>query len=274
MGWVGKVNKFSVLCSIYSKEKPEYLEQCFQSIHWQTLQSNEVVVVHDGPLTSDLYEVLNIWKKKLPIKEVILNKNVGLGKALNKGLSSCSNELIARVDTDDINHTDRFEKQVSYMIRNPDTVAISSSILEFESDPNQPSCSKNVPYDDSIKSYSLKRNPLNHAASIFRRSAVMNCGGYKHLLFMEDYYLWIRLLAKGYKINNIPEPLVSVRVGNGMLEKRRGLTYAKSEFTLMKEIYALKLTKKPSTALLFTARGICRLMPSFILKRMYKLYLR
>lgn len=276
MVWVDNMamGNFSVLCSIYIKEKPEYLEQCFQSIEWQTLESNEVVVVHDGPLTNELYAVLENWKSKLPIIEVVLKENVGLGEALNQGLKHCTNDLVVRVDTDDINHIVRFEKQVKYMLDNPDIHAVSSSILEFDTDPDNPNYLKEVPCDDEIKAYSLKRNPLNHAASIFRKEAVLASGGYQHLLYMEDYYLWLRLQANGYKINNLSEPLVSVRVGNGMLEKRKGLNYAKSEIILMKEMYALKLARKPTTAMFFLARSASRLMPAFILKHIYKLYLR
>ncbi|WP_140152209.1 glycosyltransferase, partial [Vibrio parahaemolyticus] len=99
-------SKFSVLCSLYHKEQPSYLEQCFESLEWQTLEANEIVVVHDGPLTDGLYAVLKKWENRLPLKQVVLEKNVGLGEALNKGLEACSHDLVARVDTDDINHID------------------------------------------------------------------------------------------------------------------------------------------------------------------------
>ena len=87
------VTKFSALCSVYHKEKPDYLEQCFQSLAWQTLQADEIIVVHDGPLTDCLYNVLDKWRSKLPIQEVILPKNVGVGEALNAGLKACKYEL-------------------------------------------------------------------------------------------------------------------------------------------------------------------------------------
>lgn len=265
---------FSVLCSLYFKEDPLYLAECFESIAKQSLKPNEVVVVHDGPLTPSLYEVLAKWEQKLPLKQIILEKNVGLGEALNKGLEACSNDLIARVDTDDINHLDRFEKQVKYMDSNPNVFAASSDVNEFETDPNKPSRVKTVPRSNNVLEYSLKRNPLNHMSTIFRKHAVVEVGSYQHHLYMEDYYLWLRLQANGYKISNISEVLVSARVGNGMLKRRRGLSYAMSELKMMRELYNLKLATGPSTAFYFSARAFSRILPTFFLDSLYKNFMR
>ncbi|WP_102305448.1 glycosyltransferase [Vibrio cyclitrophicus] len=263
-------SKFSVLCSLYLKEEPAYLEQCFESLAWQTLEANEVVVVHDGPLTDALYETLDKWKKKLPIKEVILPNNVGLGEALNAGLNECSYDLVARVDTDDINHLDRFDKQITYMDLNLDVAALSCNINEFETDPKLPSRIRAVP-KENILSYSLKRNPINHMAVVFRKKAVINAGSYKHLHFMEDYYLWLRLQAKDYKLNNLTDILVSARVGHGMLERRRGAKYAKSEIEIMILMYKLNLTRSPITAFYFLTRASLRLLPTSLLSGIYNI---
>ncbi|MBD1558465.1 glycosyltransferase [Vibrio sp. S9_S30] len=268
------LSNFSVLCSLYRKEKPEYLKECFESIAAQTLQATEIVVVHDGPLTEELYAVLKLWQSKLPLKQVYITKNVGLGEALNKGLEACTYDLVVRIDTDDINHKDRFCKQVRYMDANPEICAASSNIYEFENCFKKPSRIKTVPLGKNIPRYILKRNPLNHMATIFRKRAVLKVGSYQHHLYMEDYYLWLRLQAHGYKLSNMPEVLVSARIGNGMLERRRGSQYARSELSLMKKIYGLKLTKSPRTAIIFTTRSLTRLMPSSFIKRIYEFCLR
>lgn len=267
-------SKFSVLCSLYHKEQPNYLEQCFESLEWQTLAASEIVVVHDGPLTEGLYAVLEKWERRLPLKQVVLKNNVGLGEALNKGLDACSHNLVARVDTDDINHIDRFDKQVRYMDNNPDVAAASSDVNEFDTDPEEPSRVKKVPCSKTVFEYSLRRNPLNHMATIFRKDAVTNVGSYQHHLYMEDYYLWLRLQAKGYKISNIPETLVSARVGNGMLERRRGLPYALSELKMMRKMYKLNLSKSPKTAIYFSLRAISRLAPITMLSLIYHKVMR
>ncbi|EOX1773617.1 TPA: glycosyltransferase [Vibrio cholerae] len=263
--------KFSVLCSLYNKENPSYLDECFKSLAYQTLPANEIVVVHDGPLTQDLYFILDKWRKVLPLRDVILTSNVGLGNALNIGLKSCKYEHIVRVDTDDVNHPNRFEIQIQYMSTNSDIAACSSHVNEFESNHKNPIRTKRVPNTHRIRMFCLYRNPLNHMAVIFKKSAVLDVGGYLHLPYMEDYYLWLRLIAKNYKIHNIDDILVDARVGNGMLDRRRGINYVKSEITLLKEIYKLKLCKNIMPCIYFSLRILSRIIPRAIFKNLYSI---
>ena len=94
------MEKYSVLMSLYKKEHPEYLRLALDSMINQTVRPDEIVLVEDGPLTDELYAVVEEYKPHLHI--VINKKNLGLGLALNEGLKACSNELVARMDTDDI----------------------------------------------------------------------------------------------------------------------------------------------------------------------------
>ncbi|MBR3841198.1 MAG: glycosyltransferase, partial [Erysipelotrichales bacterium] len=107
--------KFSVLMSLYIKEKPSNLIECFESLLNQTCLADEWVIVEDGPLTKELYHILDLYDNKFPglIKRVRLEINRGLGLALREGIIHCQNEIIARMDTDDIARVDRFEKQLA-----------------------------------------------------------------------------------------------------------------------------------------------------------------
>ena len=104
----------SVLMSLYIKEKPEYAKACFDSLLRQTVQADEWVIVEDGPLSQEMYKLLAEYETAHPglIKRVPLKENRGLGLALRAGVPKCKNELIARMDTDDIAREDRFEKQL------------------------------------------------------------------------------------------------------------------------------------------------------------------
>ncbi|TQF72207.1 glycosyltransferase [Pseudoalteromonas luteoviolacea] len=260
---------FSVLCSLYFKEQPEFLDDCLKSIFDQSLQASEIVVVHDGPLTDALYAVLEKWRKLLLIKDVVLEQNVGLGEALNKGLSHCSYDLVVRVDTDDINLKSRFHDQITFMNDNPGVAVSSSYIEEFDKTPNESGKLRRVP-TANILAHSVRLNPINHMASVFRKHKIIASGGYKHLMYMEDYYLWLRVLASGEEIANLDKVLVKARTGNGMLERRRGTTYAKSEIKLMKHIFKLGLSKSPLTFAYFLSRSISRLMPAGFLRVVYR----
>ena len=116
--------------SIYIKEKTEYVEECFQSLLHQTVLADEWVIVEDGQLTKEMYDLLTHYEKAYPnlIKRVPLKENQGLGLALRAGIVACSNELVARMDTDDIARKDRFEKQLSVFQHDPTVDVCLSSV--------------------------------------------------------------------------------------------------------------------------------------------------
>ena len=130
---------FSVLLSLYHKENFLALDQCFQSI-WkdQTIQPDEIILVLDGPIGEELSQCVQKWQRIIgkSLRVIPLSQNVGLGKALNKGLEHCSNEWIFRMDTDDICKPDRFEKQIQFIQSNPNVVVVGGQILEFDHTPN------------------------------------------------------------------------------------------------------------------------------------------
>ena len=232
---------FSVLMSLYIKEKPEYVEECFQSLLRQTVQANEWVVVEDGPLTDGLYEVLDKYEKEYPglIKRVPRPVNQGLGIALQAGVPECSNELIARMDTDDICREDRFEKQLAEFAKDPDLDIIGSNIDEFEDTPQDIVASRNVPLTDAeIKKYQKRRDGFNHMTVMYKKSAVLGAGNYQPCPLMEDTYLWVRMMKNGVKCKNIGEPLVFARIGKDMFNRRGGWAYFKKYKAAFKMVYA------------------------------------
>ncbi len=265
--------KFSILLSIYYKEKPEYFNRCMQSIYdEQTLKPDEIVLVEDGKLTSELYEVIDKWKEKLgnTFKTIPLEKNVGLGDALNEGLQNCRYELIARMDTDDIARYDRFEKQLS-IFKNNDIDIISSWVSEFDKDENKIASYRKVSKShEEIKSFAKKRNPLNHPAVMYKKSSVQKAGGYQKMMWFEDYYLWCRMLLDGAKFYNIQEPLVSMRAGYGQLERRSGLKYALAEVKFQKKLLKLGFLNQKEFLVNISIRFISRIMPKSLIKTIYR----
>ena len=107
---------YSVLMSVWAGEKPERLKESLDSLLTQTVPPDEIVLVEDGPLTPALEDVITEALKKAPesLKTVPLPKNLGLGGALKEGLTHCSYELVARMDSDDICYPERMQKQLEY----------------------------------------------------------------------------------------------------------------------------------------------------------------
>lgn len=214
--------QFSVLMSVYKKEIPIFLKQALESVYDQTLQPSEIVLIEDGLLTNELYEIIEEFSKKCPVIRVIkLSKNRGLGEALRVGVEECKYEYIFRADTDDICVKDRFEKQLKFMLENKEVDVLGTDIAEFKDNIQENMRIKKMPTNNEINMYITKRNPLNHMTVCMKKEAVLKAGNYQPLQYLEDYYLWIRMFNLNMKIQNINETLVYARIGNGF-EKRRG----------------------------------------------------
>lgn len=265
------MNNFTVLLSIYNKEKPHYLNECFFSLFKQSLAANEIIVVFDGTLSDKLVSIVNCWAKTLPIKIVYLKENVGLGKALNEGLKYCSNEWVFRMDTDDICLPERFEKQVAFIRNNPDVVLFSTQVEEFDKTMSNSLGIKKVPISNQeIYRFALLRNPFNHMSVAYKKSVIEQVGGYQHHLYMEDYNLWLRVIAKRYQVYNLPEVLVNVRSGSEMYGRRKGLEYIKSEYKLARLKIDLKLQSSSMSIFYFILRSLPRVFSKSLLGKIYQ----
>lgn len=224
------VEKFSVLMSLYAKEKPTNLCECLDSILDQTALPDEIVIVKDGPLTEELENVLKKYvTQNLNLYRFIsLPENRGLGLALAAGVPQCRNELIARMDTDDVCRKDRFEIQLKEFGKDPDLDICGSHISEFEDDINHIVAQRKVPLGHAeIKEFQKRRDGFNHVTVMFKKSAVLKAGNYQSCMLMEDTYLWVNMFLAGCKAKNIDDFLVYVRIGKDMFERRGGLSYYK-----------------------------------------------
>lgn len=268
-----RIMTLSVLMSVYYKEKPEYLQQALKSI-WddQTVKPDEIVIVKDGPLTEGLNFVIENYCITAPIKILQLEKNMGLGNALSYGIQLCKNEIIARMDSDDISLPDRFFKQWEYLNDHPEISIISSNIDEFEFDVNKITATRKVPQShEEIVKFAKSRNPMNHMAVMFRKQDVIKAGNYQAFNGYEDYYLWIRMFQLGFKGANIPESLVKARIGNNMIARRQGIDYFKQELKLQTTFYKIGFINFFYFMKNIFCRALPRLLPPLYLEKIYKL---
>lgn len=83
-------SKYSVLMSVYHREKPEHLKQAIEGIQAQTLPTDDFVLVCDGLLNDALDKVIAAKQQEMGtmLNVVCLAKNAGLGNALNKASST------------------------------------------------------------------------------------------------------------------------------------------------------------------------------------------
>ena len=270
-------NNYSVLMSVYYRETPEFLNQAMESIQTQTLSTNNFVLVCDGPLNSALDKVIAAKQREMgmALDVIHLTKNGGLGNALNEGIKHCKNELIARMDSDDIAYSDRCEKQIKVFNSHPEVSICSGIVEEFTARPDIVDARRAPPEtNEEIVEFAKKRNPFNHPCVMYKKSAVEAVGSYQDFYLLEDYYLWIRMLMAGYQGYNIQEPLLHMRAGDDMYKRRSGWKYAKTQIRLFKYMKDQDCIENGQYVQSCVMRSGSALAPNWLRKFMFEKMLR
>lgn len=269
--------KYSVLMSVYKNEKVEYFIQAVDSLLNQTIPPEQIVLVRDGSVYEELQNAIDGYVNNYPdvFTYLPLEQNGGLGNALRYGLTYCRNELIGRMDTDDISVSNRFEKQLEFMKNNPDVDIVGGNISEFTNEPTKIVDYRIVPQThEDICLYLKSRSPFNHVAVMFKKSALEKAGSYESFYLFEDWYLWVKMYLSGAKFANINVVLVNVRISD-MANRRGSLKYYRSCVKLlnyMKKNHVIGLGKYAKTCVVRFCGYV--LLPSKMREWAYKKFLR
>ncbi|MNF91546.1 UDP-Gal:alpha-D-GlcNAc-diphosphoundecaprenol beta-1,3-galactosyltransferase [compost metagenome] len=269
------MEKFSVLMSVYSGDKPEPFEDALNSILVTSNQKpTQTVLVVDGHIPASIETIIDKFKSELFI--VRIQENVGLSNALNTGLSHCAYDLVFRMDADDVSTHDRFELQLAFFKDHPKAVMCSSWVAHYDESMRQYLGDRKLPHSpDEVLRYSLTRTPINHPATAFRKTAILMAGGYPDTrLPFEDWWLSLRVIKWGGDIYNLPKYLVKVRASRDFHARRSGFKYLMSEY---KAIFLMRQEKILSTKWALTnilIRTPFRLLPKSLLNIVYKKIIR
>ena len=267
--------EFSVLITVYEKEKPYNLRKSLLSSYRQTIRPTEIVLVCDGELTQELYDEIEQIKSEIPILKVYqLSSNVGSGPASCFGVKKCNTDLIARMDSDDYSEETRFEKQIKAFEENPNLIMVGTNILEKNT---EFTAFKTVPEKtEEIREYSKFRNPFNNPSSMMKKEYILKVGNYRKFRYLEDYDLTMRLIHDNPTKDflNIQEPLVIMQTNNSSYLRRGGLLYVKTEFFLQTDFYKRGYISKVELCRNIFIRNIVRVMPKSMRKLIYKKKMR
>jgi glycosyltransferase involved in cell wall biosynthesis len=167
------------------------------SVYAQTCGAHEIIVVNDGS-TDKTREVVSSLGQKV---RLLSQMNQGPGEARNLGANVAKGEWLAFLDADDVWLPGKLSKQLEY-VRDPSVAVVNCRAKTKQGDPMPASISFDRLWEI---------NDLITSSAIVRRSAFLEVGGFDprpDLRSAEDYDLWLRLAARGWKIVNCPEDLV------------------------------------------------------------------
>ena len=262
--------------TVYRGDNPSYVENSIKSILNQTYSSDDFIIVEDGPLPEELERLVCSFENTYSeITIVRLPRNLGLGKALNEGLKVCKNDLIARMDSDDISLPERCEKQVKEFENDPDLDIVGCPVKEFIGSPDNIIGQRDVPIDnDAIHKYVRRRDPFNHPTVMYRKSKVMQFGPYGDYRKNQDTDLWIKLLSNGCKAKNINEYLLLFRFDEGTYRKRKSWTNTRTLITIRWKAFKNKNCSFWDFIVVSGAQLTVYLMPSGLQRFIYQHFLR
>ena len=262
---------FSLLVSVYDGDRPEHIRRAMRSaVDDQTVRPDQVVIVRDGPVRDELARCLDEVQETspVPVTFVPLGQRGGLGPALDRGLAASWFDVVARMDADDVAMPHRFEVELPLI---SDADIVGAGLLEFTGDTDEIVGQRVPPTDPArIQRYARMHDPFNHPTVVYRRAAVLAAGGYGDLPLMEDYALFARMLQRGARAVNVPEPLVYYRVGPEAFKRRGGTGLLRSELRLQREFLRRGFTTPAEYLRNVAVRGGYRLIPWWLRRAVYR----
>jgi glycosyltransferase involved in cell wall biosynthesis len=264
---------FSLLMPVWQRDRPDHLRRAFESsVVEQQRRPDEVVLVQDGPVPAEVASCLDdlAATSPVPVRLVRLERNRGLGRALEVGLAACRHEVVARMDADDVSCPERFALQLPEIEAGADLVG--SALLEIGSSEQDVVGRRTPPTStEMIVQAARLHDPINHPTVVYRRSAVAAAGGYEHVPLLEDYWLFARMIQGGARVVNRPEPLVLYRVGEGAYRRRGGLALLRAELHLQRLFVRSGFTTRAQFVRNVAIRCTYRLVPAWVRRPAYRL---
>lgn len=258
--------KISVIMGIYNCAP--YLQEALDSLYNQTFQDFEIILCDDGS-SDDTYKIA-LENSKMHNNIVLLKneQNKGLNYTLNRCLEVAKGEYIARMDGDDISLSTRFEKEFNFLEKNPDYDIVSCGMIYFD---------ENGEFmRNKVNKYPQKRDLIKgtifcHAPCMIRVNAYRAVGGYtdsKRLLRMEDYHLWFKMYAEGYKGHNIDEALYMMRDDRNATKRRTFQSRLNEAYV---RFIGYRMLKLPIYSYIYCLRPILvGLLPEFLYSYLHR----
>lgn len=263
--------------SVYKNDSPIYLSQSVDSMLSQTVAASEIVIVKDGPVSTELNRTIDKYVKQNPdlFKVIQLKKNGGLGNALNEGLKNCSFELVARMDADDICFPDRCEKELKLFEANDDLIICGGQTAEFVGCIENVVSHRKVPtkYEEIVK-FSHRRSPFNHPTVMYKKNDILSIGGYPSSNRKEDLDLFLLCLSKGMYALNLEDDVLFYRTSNDNYKRRKDKNNCKEFIRIIKKYYKNGYCSFKDYFVVYLGQHMFMWMPMFLVKFLDKKILR
>lgn len=210
----------SVIMGIYNCA--DTLDEAIESILNQTYTGWKMIMCDDAS-TDNTYAVAEKYVKRYPGKFILIKneRNMGLNYTLNHCLEYVDTKYVARMDGDDLSYPERFEKEINFLETNPQYAIVSTRMEYFD---ERGVFGRSNADGEPVYENIVKGTPFIHAPCMVLKEAYDAVEGYsvsKKLLRVEDYELWVKMYAAGYRGYNLPEVLYRMRDDRNATKRRK-----------------------------------------------------
>lgn len=225
--------RVSVVVNIWGGDGAPSLRRSLSSITSQRQKPDEVVVVVDGPISSELEEEIQGFTNEATflVRTIYIKGPKGLWNARNVGIGEAEHEIVALHDADDVMHPDRIRIQAKAIVENGLDV-LGSPVYEFDAIQERILGVRSMARSDQFSKKIIWQNVVNHSSVTLRKSVVMGIGGYRNVHLAEDYDLWLRLIFAGKRMSSTEEVLQAFSVDSNLSKRRGGAKFISSEMAL------------------------------------------
>ena len=207
--------KISVLISVFNGEKT--INKSIESILDQTYNNFEILLMNDGS-TDNTENILKEYADKFSDISYFENKkNMGLTFSLNFLIKKSNGTYLARQDADDISYRNRFQMQISTILKNNLDFCTSRALIKG-TNKKIPGFSYFLPYQYLIK----YKNPFIHGSLMIKKEVMNEIGSYNtKFKYAQDYKLFFDLIKKNYNFKTINEPLYELNMSNNISTNKK-----------------------------------------------------
>jgi glycosyltransferase involved in cell wall biosynthesis len=231
----GNKIKIAVIIPCYNAQKT--IQTTLESVLQQTFGQFKIYVVNDGS-TDDTSIVLSKFQEKYSEKiDIITQRNQGQARARNRGIQESSEEYIAFIDSDDLWHPEKLEKQFSFLKANNNIGMCYTQGLEIDEQENKIGT---IPVNPLYKGDCFQRLILSNnivASSVMVRRSVLDRVGMfdTSLGACENWDLWLRI-SKEFLIDFLDVPLTYYRIHQNNMSQNSDKMYRNRKKVLEKHL--------------------------------------
>ncbi len=227
--------KFSVVLYIWQKDFPAWIKQALDSVFSNTVKPTEVVIMVGGPVSKDIQDIIDEVAKNETVRVFSHPVPMLRAPALAFAIKQCQYDLIAIQGADSISLPNRFEQQLAYFNEHPETAVLGGYAQEMDKKNNLlPTAIREVPESEQeIKTFLKNHSPFICWTVMFKKQAILDAGNYKDFPNLEDEYLWVRVIGKGYKTANLTSVIANIH----SIDTYEQMVLALPHFQMKKELF-------------------------------------